>query len=234
MSQNNKTQTSTQIRNFYSDEMSYLNIKFYNTNLSFQFYPFTGKDQNGRSMYDTNNGETTTVNFEGAYTLWQAAKDIIDGKVTETDLPIPCASGAELKLERNMGQNGQYETIFSISKNNRTIPFKFNIMLQQVKENNQIVTKVIESGLGAVMKTIEGYLTGINSDRHLDKLTEDFAKLQESRNNNNNGYNGQNNYKKPANNNNYRKNYNNNNNGTTWQPAQPSQQQNFSTYKLPN
>ena len=77
---NNRTQTSTQIRNFYSEGMSYLNMKFYNTNLSFQFYPFTGKDQNGRSTYDTKNGETTTVNFEGAFTLWKAAKDIIDGK----------------------------------------------------------------------------------------------------------------------------------------------------------
>lgn len=226
---NNRTQTSTQIRNFYSEGMSYLNMKFYNTNLSFQFYPFTGKDQNGRSTYDTKNGETTTVNFEGAFTLWKAAKDIIDGKVTETNLPIPCASGASLKLERKLNPNGQYDTILSISKNNRTIPFKFNVMQQQVKENNQIVTKVIESGLGAVMMTIEGYLTGINADRHLDKLTDDFAKLQEG--NNGNGYNGQNNYKKPVNNNNYRKNYNNQ---TSWQPAQPSQQQNLSTYSLPN
>lgn len=229
MSQNDRTQTSTQIRNFYSEGMSYLNIKFYNTNLSFQFYPFTGKDQNGRSTYDTKHGETTTVNFEGAYTLWQAAKDIIDGKVKETNLPIPCASGASLTLERRLGADGQYETIFSISKNNRTIPFKFNVMQQQVKENNQVITKIIESGLGAVMKTIEGYLTGINSDRHLDKLTDDFAKIQENRNNGNN-YNGQNSYKKPVNNN-YRKNYNNN---STWQPAQPSQQQNLSSYTLPN
>lgn len=224
------TQTSTQIRNFYSDGLSYMNMKFYNTNLSFQFYPFTGKDQNGRSQYDTKHGETTTVNFEGAFALWYAAKGIIDEKITELDdLEIPCASGAKLSMSRHFDQNGYPETTLTISKNNKVIPFKFNINVLKLKENNQIVTKVIESGLGAVMKTIEGYLTGINSDRHLDKLTEEFAKLQESRNNSNSGNNGNNGYKKP--NNNYQNNYNN---GQRWQPAQPTQQQNLSTYKLPN
>ena len=35
-----KTATSTQIRNFYSDGLSYMNVKFFNTNLSFNLYPF--------------------------------------------------------------------------------------------------------------------------------------------------------------------------------------------------
>ena len=43
----------------------------------------------------------------------------------------------------------------------------------------QVITndEIIEAGLGVFLKTVEGYLTGINADRHLDKLTEDFAKL---------------------------------------------------------
>ena len=175
-----KTSTSTQIRNMYSDGMSYMNIKFYNTNLSFQLYPFTGKDQTGRSKYDTKNGQQTTVNFEGAYALYKAAKDIIDEKVQQTTLSVPC-NGASLILERKLGMNGKMETVFSITKNNMTIPFRFNTIQQQVNINGQVQTKEIETGLGAFCKTIEGYLTGINSDRHLDKLTEDYAKLQESR-----------------------------------------------------
>jgi len=173
-----KTTTSTQIRNMYSDGMSYMNIKFYNTSLSFQLYPFTGKDQNGRSNYDTRNGQQTTVNYEGAYALYRVANDIIQNKVQQTSVSIPC-NGASLLLERKLGMNGQMETIFSITKNNMTIPFRFNTIQQQINQNGQIQSQTIEVGLGAFAKTIEGYLTGINADRHLDKLTEDFAKANE-------------------------------------------------------
>lgn len=173
-----KTTTSTQIRNMYSDGMSYMNIKFYNTSLSFQLYPFTGKDQSGRSNYDTRNGQQTTVNYEGAYALYRVANDIIQNKVQQTSVSIPC-NGASLLLERKLGMNGQMETIFSITKNNMTIPFRFNTIQQQVNQNGQIQSQTIEVGLGAFAKTIEGYLTGINADRHLDKLTEDFAKANE-------------------------------------------------------
>ena len=173
-----KTTTSTQIRNMYSDGMSYMNIKFYNTSLSFQLYPFTGKDQSGRSNYDTRNGQQTTVNYEGAYALYRVANDIIQNKVQQTSVSSPC-NGASLLLERKLGMNGQMETIFSITKNNMTIPFRFNTIQQQVNQNGQIQSQTIEVGLGAFAKTIEGYLTGINADRHLDKLTEDFAKANE-------------------------------------------------------
>lgn len=241
--------TSTQIRNFYSDGMSYMNIKFYNTNLSFQLYPFLSKDQSGKSSYDLKNGQMTTVNFEGAFALYQATKNIIEGKIQECNLPIPCAAGASLNLERKLSQNGTMETIFSISKNGVSIPYRFPTIAMQVKENGQIVTKTIESGLGAFNKTIEGYLTGINSDRHLDKLTDDYIKAQEGNNNNqqqnsNNNYNSYRNnsngngYKKPYNSNNnggYKKPYNNNgnyNNNSGWNNG--PRQQNMSDYQIKN
>lgn len=208
--QNNRTQTSTQIRNMYSEGNSYLNIKFYNTDLSFKFSPYTGKDQNGRNQYDLDHSQTTTVNFEGAYALYKVAKDIIDGKVNETSITIPC-NGASLLLERKPGNNGLLETFFTITKNNVTIPFKFQTLQQKVKENGNIMTVTIESGLGVFVKTIDGYLTGINSDRHLDKLTDDFVKIQ---GNNNQGNN--------RNNRNFNNNRNYNNNRSNWNqtPAQ--------------
>lgn len=220
----NRTNTSTQIRNMYSDGMSYMNIKFYNTSLSFQLYPFTGKDQNGHDKYDTKNGQLTTVNYEGAYALYQTAKDIIDGKVKETNLQVPC-NGASLILERKLGTNGKMETIFSITKNNVTIPFRFQTIQQQIKDGGNITTITVESGLGAFMKTIEGYLTGINADRHLDKLTEDYAKLHP---NNNGG--GNNNFNR---NNNYRKNYNNNRPNNNRQGNWGPPAQNFNDYSIP-
>lgn len=232
-----QTSTSTQIRNFYADGISYMNASFFNTNLSFKFYPFIQKDQNGRDVYDLKNGVNTTVNFEGAYALYEAANDIINGKTSELNLPIPCAAGAELTLERKLGQNGLLETWFSISKNNRIIPFKFKTVTYQVKENGQVVTRVIECGLGAFMKTIEGYLTGINADRHLDKLTEDFARLQNNNQGNNNSQQYQNNngggYKKNYNNNGYRKPYNNQYGNQSNYNTQ-SRQQDYSTYQINN
>lgn len=234
--QRQQTNTSTQIRNFYSDGMSYMNVSFFNTNLSFKFHPFIRKTPNGRDEYDLKNGINTTVNFEGAYALYEAAINIIDGKLNEINLPIPCAAGAILTLERKIGQDGNMETIFSISKNNMIIPFRFKTIRYQVKENGQVVTKTIECGLGSFAKTIEGYLTGINADRHLDKLTDDFAKAQQN-GGNQQGY--QNNDYKKNYNNGYRKPYNGNNQGNNQFNNQGNfnnnpQHQDFSTYRIGN
>lgn len=256
--QNNtqRTQTSTQIRNFYSEGMSYLNVRFFNTNLSFSFYPFISRDGNGISKYDMKNGQQTTVNYEGAYALYKIAMDILDNKVSECDLPVPCLAGAMVTLKREIGADGKYQTIFSITKNNMTIPFKFQTTECTTRVNGQVVTTTIESGLGAFCKTLDGYLSGINADRHLDKLTEDFVALQQQNGNNNSNNNNQqsNNNSYSGNNNNGYRNYNNNNGGSYnkkpyynnnkkpyynnnggWKPqsTQPNQQ-NMSSYNIPN
>lgn len=239
------TSTSTQIRNMYSDGMSYLNISFFNTNLCFKFYKFISKDELGKSTYDMKNGQSTTVNVEGAYALYRASQDIIDGKIQECNLPIPCAAGATLTFERRMSPTGP-ETLFSITKNNVTTEFKFSTTNIQVKVNGQAVTHVIESGLGAFNKTIDGYLTGINADRHLDKLTDDYVKLINRNNQNNGNQNGQgsqqqggyNNGGRRYNNNYRSRQYNNgggynnqNNNNNNWSQ---NQNQNLSTYQIKN
>ena len=239
--QTNRPSTSTQIRNMYSEGYSCLNIRFYNTNLSFQWYQFTGKDQAGRAQYDSKTGQQTTVNVEGAYALYHVAKEILEGKVQETNVTVQCLS-AQIILERKRAMNGEYETFLTISKNGVTIPFKFQSIVQQVREpNGQITTKQVDTGLGALMKTIEGYLTGINADRHLDKLTEEYIRHQESQQSmqnpgnvpkNNNKY--RNNYNPNRNNYNgnkrpYNNQYNNNQSNNGWNP----QSQNLSSYELP-
>lgn len=240
-----RTSTSTQIRNFYSDDMSYMNVSFFNTNLSLKLYPFLSKDNLGKSTYDMKNGQVTTIDYEGAAALYKVADDIIEGKISEVSLPIPCASGATIEIERKLSSNGIMETYLNLTKNNIKISFRFKTRIMQVKENGQIVQKTIESGLEAFKKTLEGYLTGINADRHLNKLTDDFIKAQESNggqqnNNGNNNYRN-NNYRKPYNGNNgYRKPYNNNNNGNgnyngnnsnNWNPPK---QQDMSSYTINN
>lgn len=231
-----RTTTSTQIRNFYSDGRSYLNISFYNTLLSFRFYPFLNKDNVGKSSYDMKKGQSTTVNFEGAFALYQASKDIIENKIQEINLTLSCPFSASLIFTRKMNQQGKYETHFSINKNGATIDFVFDTTTTQVTVNGKQELKVIESGLGAFMKTIEGYLTGINAERHLNKLTDDYVKnieQQGQQNQQRTGYQQNQGYKKSYNG--YRKPYGQNNN---WknnnQNRAPQQTQGFSDYQLPN
>lgn len=249
---NNRTTTSTQIRNMYSEGMCYMNMKFFNTNLCFQFYPFMSRDNTGRSSYDMKNGLSTTVNFAGAYGLWQVANAIAEGRIKEITHDIPCAAGATLVLQCRTAPNGEPEVIFSVSKNNVTIPFKFNVVTRTIKNGaGQTEVFYVHTELGAFLDTIKGYLNGINSDRHLDKLTDDFVKSlgdqaqqpqqqqqqfggQNFNNRNNNrggGNNYSNNYKKPNynNNNGYKRPYNNNGGG--WQPPQ---QQNLNSYEIKN
>lgn len=233
-----KPSTNTQIRNFYS-ETSYLNTKFYNINLSFSFYPILSKDQNGKRQYDMKNGQTTTIDFEGASALYDTIQKIVDGKINECSLMIPC-NGAELHLDRSYNGMG-FETLFKINKNGMEISYKFKVDTINIKENGQNTVKTIESGLIAFNKTIEGYLTGINADRHLNKLTDDYVASQNVNNGNNgwkgNNYNNNNNRKNYNGNynkggyNNNRKNYNNNNN-QQWHPQSPAQ--NMSTYQIQN
>ena len=244
---NNRTATSTQIRNMYSEGMCYMNIKFFNANLCFQFYPFISRDNTGRSSYDMKNGLSTTVNFEGAFSLFTIAGAIIDGRIKNIDYNIPCAAGANLNLRCYTAPNGEPEVVFSITKNNVTVSFKFAVVAQNITNGNgQPEVFYIHTALGAFQKTVEGYLTGINADRHLDKLTDDYIKsIQENQQQNNTGtqqpqqqnYN-RNNYKSNYNNNGYKKPYNNNNTGYKkpynnnqgWQQSQ----QNLNSYEIKN
>lgn len=208
--------TTTHIRTLFSSGMSSLTIKFFNVNLSLQMMPFTGKDANGRDQYDRQRSVMTTINFEGAALLLKMAKDVIDGKVEgeNVQVDVPCNNNVTVSMVWNRGENGQSSTQLTINKNGQTIPFRFATATYKVRQNGQVTQKIVEIGLDVFAKTLEGYLTGINADRHLDKLTEDFAKSQEangggqqggyqSRNNNypKKNYGGGNNYP--------RKNYNN-------------------------
>jgi len=127
-------------------------------------------------------GIMTTINWDQAAAIYIVANDIINGKraAQEISMTIPCAGGTSLALERTHGQTGQMETFLSINKNNESITFKFNIIEVQVKENNQMVVKVIEAGLGAFAKILEGYLEGINANAHLDKFGDDLEEYQKS------------------------------------------------------
>lgn len=169
---------STGIRNLYSKGYSAIFVSLYGMNLSFRFMPFVPKPAKWDSIHDFHfdnaNALTTTIDYVGAFTLYDAAINIINGKDAAQGmlLTIPCAAGVSLVFERKPGQDGLMETFIAITKNNIIIPFKFNTYQAQVLENGQMVTKITETGLGAFAMTIFGYLTGIGAGNHLSKLSD--------------------------------------------------------------
>lgn len=176
-----KPLTTTLIRTIYSEQMSYMVIKFCNTSISFQFVPFLRKDEQGKNTYDTQRSQTTTLNWDSAYAILKFGQDIIDNKFTEGSIQIN-GNQSIITLEHKIDpMTTQPITTISLTKNNSTIPFKFTTQQVSVKSSitNQFQTSFIPAGLGAFIKMIEGYLTGINADRHLNKLTDDYVKSLE-------------------------------------------------------
>lgn len=224
--------TTTQIRTFYSEGLSYLTMTFFNTKLSFKFVPFMGKNANGLNQYNEPKAITTTTDYGNAAGLYMAAKEIITNSTIVQTLPIPC-NGCTMVLDRR-NENGKLASYLIIDKNGEQIQFRFAQMVIRTSSGEE---KVIESGLMAIIKTIEGYLTGINADRHLDKLTDDFVKFQESKNNGGGGNNYKGQYK---NNGGYNKgqynksNYNNGGNDTVPWDTQASQSVSASNYAVQN
>lgn len=86
---------------------------------------------------------------------------------------FPCSNGATLIFEHKIDPNNQMATYLLINKNNEMIPFSFGRVHCRIKENGQMVTKVIHSGLGVFAKTLDAYLSVIGSDLHLNKLSEE-------------------------------------------------------------
>ena len=175
--------TSTHIRTLYSKGLSFLTIKFFNTSLSLSFVPHAGQDASGVDKYNNAKIIMTTINFDGAALLYETAGEVLN-KMSPTDtmaVPVDCNGGVRILFERKLDINNQMSSWLTIEKNGEKIPFRFESKVIQMTKNGQLVNKTIEIGVAVLMKTIDGYLTGINADRHLNKLTEDYAKAQEAK-----------------------------------------------------
>ena len=218
--QNTRTNTSTHIRTLMSEDSGYITIKFYNTNLSFSFVPFSGKDANGRNQYNQAKSMYSTMNWESAALLQVIIQGIMNDKYPQGIQSVIShnpTSDVIISIDRRADGN----TFLLMSKGGETIPFKFKATTVQ--------DKVVENGLFVLERTLDGYLTGINAERHLNKMTDEYAKLQEGKSQNNGGYQsgGGNNYQggyQKKNNNYQRRNYNNqsggyNNNSASSTPA---------------
>jgi hypothetical protein len=172
---------NTYIRTLYSEGLSSIMISFFNANLTFSFAPYMGKNHSGFDQFDTSKSLRTTVNYEMASFLYLVAMSVIDGQYAEQQISavLQCNNNTTLIFEYKPDQYNQMGGYLTINKNNETISFKFRTHIYRVKENGgQFLTKIIQSGLSAFGKTLDGYLTGINADGHLNKLPEDLENLQ--------------------------------------------------------
>lgn len=180
MAMKNGKLVNTYVRSLYSEGLSSIMISFFNTNLTLSFTPCIGKNHMGLDQYDFKKSLRTSINYEMVTFLYLVSKSIIDGKYAEQQVSavLQCNNNTTLILEYKPDQYNQMDSYLTINKNNETISFKFKTHIYRVKENGQMITKIIQSGLGAFVKTLDGYLTGINADGHLNKIADDLENLQ--------------------------------------------------------
>jgi hypothetical protein len=148
-------------------------MSYYKTNLVFRFAPYDGMDNRGQHKYNKTMFLSTSVNHDAAASLYMLAKSIFDGKDNQVEVVLQCGNNATLTFEFKPDQNSQMTAYLVIRKNNEMIPFRFSTHPFQVQENGQMVTKIIQSGVGVLACTLKGYLTGIGADLHLSKLSEE-------------------------------------------------------------
>jgi hypothetical protein len=171
---------STFMRNFYAPGYSSITLSFFNWNLSLRFYRYSGKNNVGRDHYDLKNGVTTTVDYDSASCLHQVAMFILDDINSEKEIRgvLQC-NNAALIFEYKREQDNQMAAYLTIEKNDQSISFRFRTHTAQVMENGQMVTRVVQSGLGAFANTLESYLTGTGISYHLNKMLDTYEKLQD-------------------------------------------------------
>lgn len=112
-------------------------MSFFKTNLTLNFVLYLGKDNIGRSQYSRTEFLSTTVNYEGAATLYLVAMFILDSNENQVEIVFPCINNAILIFECKPDENNQMTAYLVIDKNNGTIPFRFRTMQYRVKENDQ-------------------------------------------------------------------------------------------------
>ena len=171
---NNKS-ANTYIRTLYSPGFSCLTMSFWKLNLTLSFNPYIGIDNRGFSKYDLKTFLSTSVNYEGAAGLCFVASSIFMGKDAQKEIgfTLPCSNNATLKFEYKPDENNQMNAWLIINKNSQTMAFRFPIHEYKAKENGQIITKVVQTGLGSFVKLLDGYLLEIGGASHLSKLPDE-------------------------------------------------------------
>jgi hypothetical protein len=163
----------TVIRSFFAPGYSTIMLSYYRGKLSLDFYPYTGKDDKGLDHYDYGSDITTTLNYETASGLYQAAMYIITDRYMEEEVKavFKCKK-AVITFECKSDPETRLAAYLTVEENDQSIPFRFKTHLAQVEENGHIHTRVMQSGLIAFTKAIEGYLISMGYDPDLSQLPD--------------------------------------------------------------
>jgi len=163
------------IRNLYSPGFSSITFSFYKTNLSIRFTPWINKNQAGRSQYDTKRFVSTTISDESAASLYYLATKIVDDDQSNpVQYLIQCNNQTILRFEYD-----ENKAILIIEKDGERIIFEFAVHQYRVKENGQVVTKIIQAGLLAFSEVLYAYLTAIGEDvQHEPQPETEFSESQ--------------------------------------------------------
>ena len=179
MDKNYKKAINTDIRIFYSSESS-LKMSFFNANISFSFCRDFRKNNPGYSQYDSMKYLATTVNYAGAFFLYKTAMSIVNGTNYKNEVVAVLKRGnVALILEYKPNEHSHMVASLTIDNTKQAISYNFSPHSYQVKEDGRIITKILQSELGAFALTIRGYLTGVGADRHLEKLPADYENTQD-------------------------------------------------------
>ena len=190
--QQQREATTTMVRNLYdapSESASInLNIKLFDMMLALQLRPLRSRkedgtndwmpifiQQPGQKGYPNPETPMAVIDYPKAYTLYEAVQMIIRDKDICLSAGIQIKDGT-LSLDRNVSPDGTRRTTLTISKNGKVTVFPFRTSEVQVMvPGGQFEKRVIESSLGEFGEVLRGYLNGINTDRHQNKLTDKYV-----------------------------------------------------------
>ena len=155
MYKNKKIAHSTYVRTLCSEKHSIIMIWFYNTSLSFSFAPYQGTDNRGIDKYDKSKAIKTSINYEGAALLYQAAMSICKDENPQKQLRVelPCFNHATLILEckpeqYTPGQHQSNQHIFNPHnsgqhmhmQNNHVAQVNYTAAYLTIAQNNEAVS----------------------------------------------------------------------------------------------
>ena len=175
-------QANTYIKCLYSSGFSYIMMSYYRTNLVFTFRPYSGKNYNGLDQYDKNIFLSTSIDYDASATLYALSTAIISVKDAEKKVTavLTCSNNTTLTFEYMPDQNNQWYAYLTINKNNQTIPFRFKTYTYQVQIDGQLVTRVIQSGLGIFAEVLKSYFSATGINNHLNKFTDEERENMQS------------------------------------------------------
>ena len=173
---------NTEITTICEPGFASLLMSYFKTYLTLDFAQWLYYDNIGRSTYCQKTRKSTTVNAEGAKLFYQLSKSIIDGSASgkQVETVLPCKRDTSLIFEYKPESDGQMMAYLSINKEDKTIRLRFPLhYIEEVDENGQTVTKVIQRGLGTFAKVMYGYLVNKVVSHTVDKLPDKFNEYQD-------------------------------------------------------